>query len=71
MKVHAKYLVDILKGENCKLTILGISFNKFTDEGAEYLSDALKSGNCKLATLGIGNNDVTDAGSNDSVYEKL
>ncbi len=42
-----------MKSDNCKLTKLGISRNKLTDEGAKYLSDALKSENCKLTTLDI------------------
>ena len=61
----AEFLKDdnhALKSDNCKLTKLGIRYNKITDEGAEYLSDALKSDNCKLTELDVGGNELTAKG---------
>ena len=52
-----------LKGDNCKLTELEVSFNNLTDESAKYLSDALKSANCKLTELDVSGNELTDEGA--------
>jgi hypothetical protein len=61
----AKYIIDALGSENCKVTKLDVGTDILTDESVRRLISVLKAGNCKLAKLDIRLDELTNERAKD------